>query len=318
MKLVEMKCPNCGANLQVDISKGKAFCQYCGTALHIEDENKNTTINDPENLGYQFEKGRQRAEKERNKNNHLLIIASAIASVVAIIIFFSFTNFKKSASNSNASANSSTSNTGTIASGSHDENVVINDTPGKYSDADFEVNMEELRGDRYTYYLFTIKNNSDLQILSEITGTGMDASNNPIDVATAQRQIMEPGETGLTVVMFFRNDIDHIDYKINYSEPVVSHSVQSKVDKKITVNADSIISTITNNSPKPLNVKHVDVIFRDSSGKIVDYEGTYYTGDDLPVGQSASAKIECPNNDCKAFVNDGSIDYYYTLLNPIN
>ena len=35
-----MTCPHCGSALKVDADRQKAFCQYCGTELLIDDEVK--------------------------------------------------------------------------------------------------------------------------------------------------------------------------------------------------------------------------------------------------------------------------------------
>ena len=37
MKLVEMKCTNCGAQLKVNIEQKHTYCQFCGTEFHIDD-----------------------------------------------------------------------------------------------------------------------------------------------------------------------------------------------------------------------------------------------------------------------------------------
>ena len=38
MKLVEMKCKNCGAKLKVNSDVKEANCQFCGTEFEIDDE----------------------------------------------------------------------------------------------------------------------------------------------------------------------------------------------------------------------------------------------------------------------------------------
>ena len=43
MKLINMKCQNCGADLQVDPERKQAFCSYCGTRLLVDDESINIT-----------------------------------------------------------------------------------------------------------------------------------------------------------------------------------------------------------------------------------------------------------------------------------
>ena len=38
MKLITLKCSNCGADLEVDPARKQIFCTYCGTKLLIDDE----------------------------------------------------------------------------------------------------------------------------------------------------------------------------------------------------------------------------------------------------------------------------------------
>jgi len=39
MRLIEMKCKKCGADLEIDLDKFQAYCPYCGTKLHIDMKN---------------------------------------------------------------------------------------------------------------------------------------------------------------------------------------------------------------------------------------------------------------------------------------
>ena len=36
MNMVQMKCQNCGENLELDLDHLTAFCPYCGTKLLID------------------------------------------------------------------------------------------------------------------------------------------------------------------------------------------------------------------------------------------------------------------------------------------
>ena len=64
MKIVSMVCPNCGASLQVDADQKNLTCSYCGNGLYVDDEVKHVQYDNAEETGYQFEKGRQRAQAE--------------------------------------------------------------------------------------------------------------------------------------------------------------------------------------------------------------------------------------------------------------
>lgn len=67
MKIVSMVCPNCGASLQVDADQKNLTCSYCGNGLYVDDEVKYVQYDNAEEAGYQFEKGRQRAQAEATR-----------------------------------------------------------------------------------------------------------------------------------------------------------------------------------------------------------------------------------------------------------
>ena len=64
MKLVDMVCPHCGAKLQVDPTNNNVECKFCGASFLIDDEIQHVQYDNAEEAGYQFEKGRQRAQTE--------------------------------------------------------------------------------------------------------------------------------------------------------------------------------------------------------------------------------------------------------------
>ena len=64
MRLINMTCPNCGAQLQVDADKKQVFCEHCGTKLLMDDNVYHIQYDNAEDAGYKFEKGRQRAMAE--------------------------------------------------------------------------------------------------------------------------------------------------------------------------------------------------------------------------------------------------------------
>ena len=64
MKLVDAACPHCGASLKIDSDSKNAVCKYCGASFLIDDEAKHVRYDNAEEAGYEFEKGRQRAQEE--------------------------------------------------------------------------------------------------------------------------------------------------------------------------------------------------------------------------------------------------------------
>lgn len=67
MKLVEMKCENCGAQLKVNIEQKHSYCQLCGAEFLLDDEVQHIKYDDMEQAGYEFEKGRIKAQQEENQ-----------------------------------------------------------------------------------------------------------------------------------------------------------------------------------------------------------------------------------------------------------
>ena len=64
MKLIELKCKNCGSKLKVAEDFTDIICQFCGANFKIDDEVVHHKIDDAEKTGYEMEKGRLRAQKE--------------------------------------------------------------------------------------------------------------------------------------------------------------------------------------------------------------------------------------------------------------
>ena len=64
MKVVAFTCPGCGAQLSVDQDKKLATCQYCGANFPVDDEAQHVRYDNAEQAGYEFEKGRLRAQAE--------------------------------------------------------------------------------------------------------------------------------------------------------------------------------------------------------------------------------------------------------------
>lgn len=70
MKLVEMKCKNCGAKLEVEENINDINCQYCHAHYKLDDEVKHVQYDNMEQSGYDFEKGRLRAQQEHSLSNN--------------------------------------------------------------------------------------------------------------------------------------------------------------------------------------------------------------------------------------------------------
>jgi uncharacterized Zn finger protein (UPF0148 family) len=70
MKLVEMKCKNCGSNLKVNPEDEKVTCQFCGSTFNIDKEVQHHKLDDAEQTGYELEKGKIRAREEASQKKN--------------------------------------------------------------------------------------------------------------------------------------------------------------------------------------------------------------------------------------------------------
>ena len=70
MKIIEFKCPACGADLKADLSRKIMYCEYCGKKLILDDEalRVKLSLDNAEEAGYGFEKGRRNAYSDISKN----------------------------------------------------------------------------------------------------------------------------------------------------------------------------------------------------------------------------------------------------------
>lgn len=61
MKLFSVTCPHCGGKLDISPNSKMVTCEYCHCDFMIDDEIKRMRLDNAEQAGYYFEKGRQRA-----------------------------------------------------------------------------------------------------------------------------------------------------------------------------------------------------------------------------------------------------------------
>lgn len=73
MRLIELKCKNCGSILKVDANNVDVNCEFCHAKFKLDDEVKHIQYDNMEQSGYEFEKGRLKAQQEYldSKTNHV-------------------------------------------------------------------------------------------------------------------------------------------------------------------------------------------------------------------------------------------------------
>lgn len=71
MKLVELKCKNCGAVLKVKPNTNDIHCDHCKANYKLDDEVQHIKYDDMEKAGYDYEKGKQKARQEHEQQKKI-------------------------------------------------------------------------------------------------------------------------------------------------------------------------------------------------------------------------------------------------------
>ncbi len=71
MKLVELKCKECGAQLSVKPDATDIHCAYCKANYKLDDEAVHIVVDDAEEIGYAYERGRMKARKDAERRKVL-------------------------------------------------------------------------------------------------------------------------------------------------------------------------------------------------------------------------------------------------------
>lgn len=90
MKLVDITCPSCGASLSCDEHSLIVECSYCGKVFYLDDEVQRVEhfVKDAEQLGYDLEKGKLKAQREEQDYQNKQIIKSKLVKVLLWVLFF--------------------------------------------------------------------------------------------------------------------------------------------------------------------------------------------------------------------------------------
>lgn len=97
MKLIDMTCPKCGAQMLVGMDKEMLFCSHCGGKLMIDNEVQHVAYDNAGDAGYQFERGRiqaqqeaMRAMDERDRNISAVVWLIMLIAMLIFIILLPF------------------------------------------------------------------------------------------------------------------------------------------------------------------------------------------------------------------------------------
>lgn len=95
MQLCVLKCPECGANLEIEEGRTFCYCQYCGCKIMLDDEKEEKTINKNINITKNVTHTKRYVDEaeiikatNKEKENKRSWIALIVCMVIAIGIPF--------------------------------------------------------------------------------------------------------------------------------------------------------------------------------------------------------------------------------------
>ena len=98
MKIIDIKCPKCGRELHIGEGRKDCFCEYCGSHLYFDDENRTFTriIRDEaklKELEIEEENRKKKEIKDLRASKHRKRLAlSFIVWLTLFILFFVVTS----------------------------------------------------------------------------------------------------------------------------------------------------------------------------------------------------------------------------------
>lgn len=72
MKLIDLTCSKCGAQLKVNQDLKKCMCQYCGNEMLIDNKTVHHSLDNGFDFGYQAELGRIKAQQDMERQQEIM------------------------------------------------------------------------------------------------------------------------------------------------------------------------------------------------------------------------------------------------------
>lgn len=90
MNLQKLDCPNCGALLNMELTKGsdRIFCPYCGQQFHIDNGNREYTVNRNINYTKRDEAAIERAKASAKEMKYACFLIVFLFIAMILLFFF--------------------------------------------------------------------------------------------------------------------------------------------------------------------------------------------------------------------------------------
>lgn len=89
MEFISMKCPECGAILDIEEGRKECFCSYCGNKVLVQNENEKT-ININKHITDDAEIVRANNEYNEEKRNSYLSAIVLVSFFIVLVIMIIF------------------------------------------------------------------------------------------------------------------------------------------------------------------------------------------------------------------------------------
>ena len=95
MNLINLKCSNCNANLELDLDNIQAYCPYCGQKLLFDTDQIGSIITEKEKTKRTIERTKQQKQEydykiQKDKNDVKSVVMIWAFIFLAIILMFGF------------------------------------------------------------------------------------------------------------------------------------------------------------------------------------------------------------------------------------
>lgn len=103
MEIIAYKCPQCGANLEIEQGRKEVFCSFCGTKLFIDDETRTMRIENNININNTIrytndaevirEKNKLEMKKIEQENENKSFVISMVMLFLLLLLSLSMIYF---------------------------------------------------------------------------------------------------------------------------------------------------------------------------------------------------------------------------------
>lgn len=87
MKLITLKCPECGATLNLDDSRKEYFCTYCGTKILLDEEIQRQDVRIENRIIDEAAIEQEKTKQEKQKIDFLVGTISLIILLILTLVY---------------------------------------------------------------------------------------------------------------------------------------------------------------------------------------------------------------------------------------